>query len=188
MKISHSERYIFSKNKGFTLIELLVVIAIIGVLSAIVLSSLSNARSKGGDSAVKSNLANLRARAELYYDTNGYYTTGNLTSAAQSITNCGCTSATCGAAGGLNNSIFDATAGASNSLIPGITAAVSANGGTAATCYLGDASGARATKWAVSAALKTRNLVSGSSGQDFWCVDYTGSSKILDAAISTYNC
>ncbi len=55
-------------NKGFTLIELLVVIAIIGVLSSVVLASLNTARAKGSNSAVKSNLANIRAQAELVYD------------------------------------------------------------------------------------------------------------------------
>jgi prepilin-type N-terminal cleavage/methylation domain-containing protein len=61
------------KNKGFTLIELLVVIAIIGVLSAIVLSSLNNARQRGNDGRTKSQLSGMRAAAELYYDTNGNY-------------------------------------------------------------------------------------------------------------------
>lgn len=55
-------------KKGFTLIELLVVIAIIGILSSVVLASLNTARSKGNDAAVKSNLSNLRAAAEIYYD------------------------------------------------------------------------------------------------------------------------
>ena len=58
-------------NRGFTLIELLVVIAIIGILSSVVLASLNTARAKGADAAVKSNLNNMRAQAELYYDTNG---------------------------------------------------------------------------------------------------------------------
>lgn len=58
-----------NKNKGFTLIELLVVIAIIGILSSVVLASLNTARSKGADAAVKSNLNNIRAQAELVYDT-----------------------------------------------------------------------------------------------------------------------
>ena len=56
--------------RGFTLIELLVVIAIIGILSSVVLASLNTARGKGAAAAVKSNLNNMRAQAELYYDNN----------------------------------------------------------------------------------------------------------------------
>ena len=57
-------------QRGFTLIELLVVIAIIGILSSIVLASLSSARSKGSDAAITSTLSNMRAQAELYYSNN----------------------------------------------------------------------------------------------------------------------
>ncbi len=60
-----------SLNRGFTLIELLVVIAIIGILSSVVLASLNQARTKGADAAVKSNLNNMRSQAELYYSSNG---------------------------------------------------------------------------------------------------------------------
>jgi prepilin-type N-terminal cleavage/methylation domain-containing protein len=56
--------------RGFTLIELLVVIAIIGILSSVVLASLNTARNKGADSAIKANLSNARAQAELFYDSN----------------------------------------------------------------------------------------------------------------------
>ncbi len=57
-------------KRGFTLIELLVVIAIIGILSSVVLASLNTARNKGADAAIRSNLNNTRAQAELSYDNN----------------------------------------------------------------------------------------------------------------------
>jgi prepilin-type N-terminal cleavage/methylation domain-containing protein len=58
-------------KKGFTLIELLVVIAIMGVLAAIVLVALSEARKKGKDAAVVESLTQIRNHAELYYQADG---------------------------------------------------------------------------------------------------------------------
>jgi len=60
-------------KKGFTLIELLVVISIIGLLSSVVLSSLSVARSKGRDAQRIRDLTELRKALALYYDRNGSY-------------------------------------------------------------------------------------------------------------------
>ncbi len=51
--------------RGFTLIELLVVISIIGTLSSIVLSSVSTARGKGNDAAIKQDLSQMPAAVEL---------------------------------------------------------------------------------------------------------------------------
>jgi prepilin-type N-terminal cleavage/methylation domain-containing protein len=68
-----------NSKRGFTLIELLVVIAIIGILSAIVLASLSTARNKAQDSKIQSQLSNIRSAAEtIYSSTAGYGTATGL--------------------------------------------------------------------------------------------------------------
>src|SRR4051812_26623978 len=74
--------------KGFTLIELLVVIAIIGILSAVVLASLSTARSKGKDASAQESMSGMRAAAEIFYTTsNSYGVAGSNNGTAGS--NCG---------------------------------------------------------------------------------------------------
>lgn len=56
--------------RGFTLIELLVVIAIIGILASVVLASLNDARIKGANASIESNVNNMRSQAEIWYDQN----------------------------------------------------------------------------------------------------------------------
>lgn len=58
-------------SRGFTLIELLVVIAIIGLLSAVVLASLSTARTRANDAQRMSNLRSVQQALELYATSNG---------------------------------------------------------------------------------------------------------------------
>lgn len=52
-------------NRGFTIIELLVIIAIIGILTSVVLGSLTTARLKGQDAAIQQSVSALRSEAEL---------------------------------------------------------------------------------------------------------------------------
>jgi len=143
-------------KRGFTLIELLVVIAIIGILSSVVLASLNTARAKGGDAAVQSNLNNVRATAELFFDDNGSYGTAG----TGSVTSAGVWTGGTGVCGTATNNIRS-----------GVAAAAAAGAGTGA-CNVAT----NGTAWAASAPRRT-------SG--FWCVDSTGQSKALTAALGT---
>jgi len=64
---------LMAQKRGFTLIELLVVIAIIGILSSVVLASLSSARQRARDSAVKAGVRQLASLMHIEYnDSNSF--------------------------------------------------------------------------------------------------------------------
>ncbi len=58
--------------RGFTLIELLVVIAIIGILAAVVLTSLTGAQEGAQNSNIQQALGSAVAGAQLHYNDNGF--------------------------------------------------------------------------------------------------------------------
>ena len=146
-------------KKGFTLIELLVVIAIIGILSSVVLASLSGARAKAGDTAIKANLATLRVQSEFYYDNNA----GKYGVMASSTINA---AGVCGAPS--NNLYTDATI--QNALK---TALLQSGNPTSSYCASTD------TTWSVSVPMKSNSATS-------WCVGNIGKATTITTPAS-YN-
>ncbi len=137
-------------SKGFTLIELLVVIAIIGILSSIVLASLNTARAKGSNAAIKADLNNIRAQAELYYDNNGQ-TYGTYAYAT-------CNSAT---------AVFG-DPNVTNALVHAVSLSAD-NTATGSRCVSTGTTG-----WASVVKLKVAE-----GTNDAWCVDSSGQSKAV---------
>lgn len=147
-------------SKGFTLIELLVVIAIIGILSSVVLASLSTARSKGSDARVQSQLQAMRAQAELYVGTGTAFP-----AAAGTV---------CPVAG--TNLFFDvAGTNSLSNLFNGLSSGAT-NGAAAGRCASAAGQPSTGAAWAVAYPL--------SSGA--WCVDSTGISRGTTAAGAAY--
>ncbi|HEY4495789.1 MAG TPA: type II secretion system protein [Candidatus Paceibacterota bacterium] len=71
------------KKNGFTLMELLVVIAIIGILSSIVIASMTSARQKARDTKRISDIKQLQLALALFADANSNHYPATLSTCAQ---------------------------------------------------------------------------------------------------------
>ena len=90
---------------GFTLIELIVVIAIIGILAATILAALGDARDKGIDAKIQTEMGAITKRAEIdqveafTYDTvcgtNGFSTSTHIVQLLESINSLSSSTAQC---------------------------------------------------------------------------------------------
>jgi prepilin-type N-terminal cleavage/methylation domain-containing protein len=151
---------------GFTLIELVIVVAIIGLLAAIVLSSLNISRDKGYDAAIKSNLKNVKSQSEIVYANFGCYTNAGNCSGLPSFPAGVCPSS------GSDSSIF------SELIISAqlATARNAAGGGGFESC----ASVAGGAGWAVAVTLKTDN-------KQAWCVDSEGTAKQISNGTNSFD-
>ncbi len=160
-------------TRGFTLIELLVVIAIIGILAAVVIGSLNDARSGGQDASIKQSVANIRSQAELFYNGNGY------TYRVDATTNV-CT-----------NTQVDSLLSAAVDVVNG-TDYASATHGVSTYVALNTLTGAASGRTAACHADETRYLAVAplASIAQFWCVDSTGvSAQVATAPASgDYTC
>jgi prepilin-type N-terminal cleavage/methylation domain-containing protein len=146
-------------KKGFTILELLVVIAIIGVLATIVLAVTGDARSKGGDAAVKSNLQAIRTQSGIFYADNGlsYLPSGGSTFAL----------AACPAYNVAGTNMFARDLSMNSAIVE-----ATARGSGVNRCYNSS------SLWAVAVGLKSNANAS-------WCIDSGGASKSVAAAPAT---
>lgn len=133
------------------MIELLIVITIVGILSAIILNSISSSRAKAYDSKIKQQLGSFRTAAEMYFTNQGRYSE----TIGVPVSNCDA-----GGAAGIFDD-FDAVNGR-----PGLyIASGSLPSFSQVFC------GATDSAYAVKATLYHTN--------EYWCVDSKGASKMI---------
>ncbi len=165
MNLASSERghVKIGHARGFTIIELLVVIAIIGILSAVVLASLSTARSKGKDASAEESMSGLRAQNEIYYGGAGANSYG--AAGAETVSVAGVVSGATGACGDVGASAAQAGAVA-------LLTSIAANAGHTANCRVG----VNGATWEADVQLNSQ------TGLANFCADSSGFAGTLAAA------
>jgi type IV pilus assembly protein PilE len=98
------------KHNGFTLIELMIVVAVIGILASIAMPAYTNYIKKGKAVEATSNLADLRIKAEQFFQDNRTYAGINCIPADAKYFTYACTAADgSGATGNANGYLITAT-------------------------------------------------------------------------------
>jgi prepilin-type N-terminal cleavage/methylation domain-containing protein len=180
----------FPKNRAFSLIELIVVVAIIGIMSLIVFSIIKTSTEKSADAKIKAELNQAIIQARIYHDKYGYFYNGNgFSSVGTSYTNC------TGNGGifalGTPNPLSEV-----ESIYRFIWNAQLASDTTyartlvsntwIATCGMGfpvtyNNSAIQSYSYAVAIPLRENNIISDTSGTDYYCIDYLlEEGKVID--------
>ena len=153
-------------SRAFTLIELLIVVAIIGILATIIVVATADARDKGKDAAIKSNLDTIRKESAIYFleNNNSYWPQED---PSPNILHRNCDFYTQDPPGtGVNNGnmfIWNETLNAA--LEDAVTKGLGTSSGRS---YCGNS----ATSWAV--AVRLNSSGSGAANSKTWCVDSSG--------------
>ena len=151
-------------QRGFTLIELLVVIAIIGILAAVVLTSLGGAQEGAQNSNIQQSLGTVASAAQLHYNETNFTYTDLCTDLV----------GTGGTLNDLQNSIgFMTGAEANPSTAPAATV-VACHDGTSA--------------FAVSAPLLIDGTPGGGASGGYWCIDSSGFRGEIDSHTTSTSC
>ncbi|MDQ5971510.1 MAG: hypothetical protein QG566_456 [Patescibacteria group bacterium] len=183
---THALRVSRVSTAGFTLIEILVVVAIVGIISSIVLSVIRVGGDKAADAKIKANLGEALIHAKLYYEKYGYYSNVNQVLVVATTENYFSYSDTLFHYGSpqINDSseaIYKYMWNAQFAYDPS-----SVLGSISNTWVVTFGTGApydtyKTESYAVAVPLKTQNIISGSSGTDYFCIDSSlEEGKVID--------